>query len=75
MRCTDRDSQRSPVKDRFQVVCSKHDDDQIHRQVRSQTRRKVRTPVELRAADRRSWIQSVRRSAIKAFFNYLIVVP
>jgi len=75
MRGTDRNSQRSPVKYRFKVICSKHDDDEIHRQMRSQTCGKVRTPVELSAADGRSWIPRVCSPAIKAFFDYLIIVP
>ena len=75
MRGPDRDSQRSPVKYRFEVICSQHDDDKIHRQMRSQTCLKVRTAVELSAADRRPWIPGIGRSAIKAFFDYLIIVP
>jgi hypothetical protein len=75
MRRADRNSHRSPVKYWLEVVCTKHDDDQIHRQMRSQTCGKVRAPIELSAADRRRRIRRILGSAIKPFFDYLVIAP
>ena len=75
MRGADRNPQRGPVKYRLKVICSKHDDHEVHRQMRGEAGGEICTPVELSAADGRSWIPRVCSSAIKAFFDYLIIVP
>ena len=67
MRRTNRNSHRSSVKYRFKIVCSKHDYNEIERQMRVQAGGKVRAAVELSSADRCSWVLRVCRSAIKAF--------
>ena len=73
MRGADRNPQRGPVKYRLKVICSKHDDHEVHRQMRGEAGGEICTPVELSAADWRSRIESICRSAAKAFFDHLII--